>query len=204
MGHGVTPELPVGGHSVVILDHLFTMFAAARDLTGHRDYVVIGSLSVLGLGDDSPIPSDMTISNDIDCYTKADPERIRDVQAALGADSAFHAQNGYFLDPVSPSLPSLPEGWEGRMNRIERNGIRVWFLEPNDAAMSKYARGERRDQRWIRAGAANGLVSLPTVNARLKDTLFVDAEEERAVRARIEADRVWFEAIKASRRDAAT
>ncbi len=188
----------------MILDHLFKMFAAARDMTGHSDYVVIGSLSVLGLGDDSPIPADMTVSNDIDCFTKADPERILDVQAALGADSAFHVKYGYCLNPVSPSLPALPEGWEDRMNMIERDGIRVWFLEPNDAAMSKYARGERRDQRWIRAGAVNGLISLPTVNARLKDTLFVDAEEERAVRARIEADRVWFEAIKASRKDVAT
>ena len=188
----------------MILDHLFKMFAVARDLTGHSDYVVVGSLSVLGLGDDNPIPADMTVSNDIDCFTKADPERILDVQAALGADSPFHVKNGYYLDPVSPSLPSLPEGWEDRMNMIERDGIRVWFLEPNDAAMSKYARGERRDQRWIRSGAVNGLVSLPTVNARLKDTLFVDAEEERAVRTRIEADRVWFETIKASRKDVAT
>ena len=204
MGHGVASELPVGGCSIVILDHLFKMFAAARDLTGHRDYVVIGSLSVLGLGDESPIPDDMTLSNDIDCYTKADPERIRDVQAALGEDSEFHAKNGYFLDPVSPSLPSLPEGWEDRLNMIERDGIRVWFLEPNDAAMSKYARGERRDQRWIRSGALNGLVSLLTVNSRLKNTLFVDAEEEQAVRARIEADRIWFETIKASRKDAMT
>ena len=187
----------------MILDHLFKMFAAARDMTGHSDYVVIGSLSVLGLGEDSPIPADMTVSNDIDCFTKANPERIFDVQDALGADSAFHAKNGYYLDPVSPSLPSLPEGWEDRMNMIERDGIRVWFLEPNDAAMSKYARGERRDQRWIRSGAVNGLVSLPTVNARLKDTLFVDAEEERAVRTRIEADRIWFETIKASRKGAA-
>lgn len=187
----------------MILDHLFKMFAAARDMTAHTDYVVIGSLSVLGLGDDSPIPADMTVSNDIDCFTKADPERILGLQAALGVDSAFHVANGYYLDPVSPSLPSLPEGWEGRMNMIERDGIRVWFLEPNDAAMSKYARGERRDQRWIRSGAVNGLVSLPTVNARLKDTLFIDTEEERTVRARIEADRVWFEAIKASRNDAA-
>ncbi|MBM3391107.1 MAG: hypothetical protein FJY34_03920 [Betaproteobacteria bacterium] len=31
-------------------------------------------------------------------------------------------------------------------------GIVAGFLDPNDAAVSKYARGEPRDREWIRAG----------------------------------------------------
>lgn len=179
------------------LDHVFSLFERARDLTGHRDYVVIGSLSVLGLDDDALIPGDMAMSIDVDCYTKEDPGRILDVQAALGEDSEFHRTQGYFLDPVSPSLPSLPEGWEGRMNRVERNGVQVWFLDPNDAAISKYARGEPRDQRWIRSGIANGLVSLPIVTSRVRKTSFLDADEERRAKARVKADAAWFEGAQA-------
>src|SRR5688572_11743883 len=48
--------------------------------------------------------------------------------------------------------------------------MRVWFLDANDAAVSKYARGEPRDQRWIRSGVLNGLISLPVVTARLRTT----------------------------------
>ena len=83
------------------------------------------------------------------------------------------------------------------MNRIERNEVRVWFLDPNDAAISKYARGEPRDQRWIRSGIANGLVSLPIVTSRSRKTSFLDADEERRVKARVKADAAWFEAVQA-------
>jgi hypothetical protein len=136
----------------VKLDDVFALFAQARDLGGHRDFVIVGSLSILGLADESLVPADMAMSNDIDGFTRADPGRIFDLDPPLGADSPFHAAHGYFLDPVSPSLPTLPDGWEGRLNKVERDGLRLWFLDPNDAAVSKYARGEPRDQRWIRSG----------------------------------------------------
>ena len=174
------------------LDDLFALFEQARDLSGHRDYVIVGSLSILGLADESLVPADMAMSNDIDGFTQADPGRIFDLDALLGADSPFHAAHGYFLDPVSPSLPSLPDGWEGRLNKVERKGLRLWFLDPNDAAVSKYARGEPRDQRWIRSGLAHGLVSLPIVEARVRQTLFLDDEEERRVQAAIDGDREWL------------
>jgi hypothetical protein len=182
------------------LDQLFALFARARELSGHRDFVVIGSLSILAFEAADALPEDMTLSNDIDAYTKEDPPRIFDLQAALGADSSFHESEGYFLDPVSPHLPTLPDGWESRLVRIERNGLRVWFLEPNDAAISKYARGEPRDERWIRSGILNGYISLPTVLSRLPVTSFLDEEESREARRRFEADRAWFESIKTGRR----
>jgi hypothetical protein len=78
--------------------------------------------------------------------------------------------------------------------------MRVWFLDANDAAVSKYARGEPRDQRWIRSGVLNGLISLPVVTARLRTTTFLDADEERRARSGVEADRIWFEQIKRGRR----
>ncbi|HSI51326.1 MAG TPA: DUF6036 family nucleotidyltransferase [Ideonella sp.] len=175
------------------------MFEQARQISGHRDYVVIGSLSVLGVEEDGPVPSDMSMSIDIDCYTKADPPRVFDLKALLGEDSAFHANHGYYLDPVSPSLPSLPDDWELRLTRVERAGLRLWFLDPNDAAVSKYARSEPRDLRWIRAGVAAGLISLSTVRSRLRSTHFLDAEEEGRSRVQIDADTAWFERLKTQR-----
>lgn len=174
------------------LDELFALFSQARNLSGHHDFVIVGSLSILGLADESLVPPDMAMSNDIDGFTRADPDRIFDLDALLGEESPFHAAHGYFLDPVSASLPSLPDGWEGRLNKVERDGVRLWFLDPNDAAVSKYARGEPRDQRWIRSGLAHGLVSLPIVEARVRQTLFLDDEEEARVRAAIDADRAWL------------
>lgn len=180
-------------------EHLFKLFDAAHRLTGHRDYVVIGSLSILGTQDEDELPEEMSMSNDIDSYTKADPERIHDASAALGEGSDFHRANGYYLDPVSPSLPALPEGWQTRMTSLAHGLVTIWFLDPDDAAVSKYARSQPNDLRWIRAGALAGLISLPRVRARVATTAFLDAVEEAMVKQQLAADSTWFEDVKASR-----
>ena len=180
-------------------DYLFKLFQEAHRLTGHRDYVVIGSLSILGTQDEDELPVEMSMSIDIDSYTKSDPLRIHDVAATLGEGSDFHRENGYYLDPVSPSLPALPEGWQARMNCLARGNVNIWFLDPDDAAMSKYARSQPNDLRWIRAGVLAGLISLPRVRARLAITAFLDADEEQLVKGQLAADLTWFAAVKVGR-----
>jgi len=170
------------------LELLFDALQAARRLTGHTEFVVVGSLSALVHEKGGSLPAAMTVSNDIDAYTKADPERMLDVVQALGEGSPFFAENGVFIDPVTPQLCTLPEGWERRMHRLERDGIVVHFLEFADAAISKYARGDPNDERWIHAGIEAGLLDLAVVTERLKTTRFVDAEEESLTRERVQRD----------------
>jgi hypothetical protein len=181
------------------LDALFELFEEARALSGHTDYVVIGSLSILGLESNFDIPDAMTLSNDVDSYTKADPGRIFDVLGALGENSAYHLKSGFYLDAVSPQLPSLPEGWKDRLIKVERRGLRAWFLDPNDAALSKYARGEPRDRRWIRAGILAGVVSVPILKSRFASTGFFDTDEQERARTLVEEDHAWFESIRSKR-----
>jgi hypothetical protein len=169
------------------LDALLVLLKEARAACGHADYVVIGSLSILGMSEVSELPQDMTLSIDADCYTLADPPRIFDLVPALGEHSDFERAHGYYLDPVSPKLPTLPAGWEQRMIRLERDGIRVSFLEPNDAAISKLARGEPRDLRWVRAGVKAGLVSVAALKLRLRHTDFFDETEQSAAGRHVES-----------------
>jgi hypothetical protein len=79
----------------------------------------------------------------------------------------------------------LPEQWEYRLVRVELEGqIVVFFLDPNDAAVSKYARCDVRDRQWIRAGLEAGLLSAPIIESRFRQTpFFDDAERERAYKA---------------------
>jgi len=137
----------------------------------------------------------MSMSIDIDCYTRSDPGRVFDLQAALGEGSGFHLTHGFFLDPVSPGLPTLPPGWEQRKSVLERDGLRLWFLDPDDTAISKYTRSQANDLRWIRAGLLSGLVSLPRVMARLPSTSFLDEQEQLRVRHQVAVDKAWFDAI---------
>jgi hypothetical protein len=161
------------------LASLLHLLSQARAASGHTEFVVIGSLSILGMERFAQIPDGMSMSNDVDAYTKADPERIFDLLPQLGEDSPFHLAHGIYLDGVSPDLPTLPEGWEARMIRKEHDGLVVWFLEPNDAAVSKLARRQANDMRWVREGVRAGLISAPMVRARFATTRFLDADEEK-------------------------
>jgi len=181
------------------LDQVFKLLERARALTQHRDIVVIGSNSVLGLAEHTAIPPDMAMSVDLDSYLKDDPGRTGELAKELGEGSAFHEKEGFYLDPVNPKLPTLPDGWEGRLLPLERNGNCAWFIDPDDAAISKYARGEPRDQRWIRAGLAAGLISMPKVLARLSKTSFLDQAEEATARQRIEEDALWLNHLQSLR-----
>jgi hypothetical protein len=56
----------------------------------------------------------------------------------------------------------------------------------HDAAVSKLAREEERDARWVRAGAKANLLSLPTVRVRMNSTMFLDDEEHRSAIALVD------------------
>lgn len=168
------------------LSHLQTLFSEAKRLTKHNEFVVVGSLCVLGVVQrSSEIPARMLMSIDVDCYTKADPGRIFELREKLGQGSQFEEEHGYYLDPISPDLPTLPDQWEYRLIPVKlEEGIVVFFLDPNDAAVSKYARCDVRDREWIRAGLEAGLLSAPIIESKFRQTRFLDdAERERAYKA---------------------
>lgn len=163
---------------------LLKLLSAARGALGHTEYVVIGSLSILGLEDVAEIPEGMSMSIDVDVYTRQDPGRIFDAQNLLGEGSTFHQEHGIYLDAVSPALPTLPIGWESRMLKVAQDGLIVWFLHPDDAAVSKLARSDPNDLRWVREGVAAHLISPPMVRAHFRSTRFMDtAEADRAQEA---------------------
>ena len=73
-------------------------------------------------------------------------------------------------------------------------------LDPNDAAVSKYARGEPRDREWIRAGLGAALLSAPIIESRFRQTDFFDADEhERAIKALVEDCAKFGPALKSGR-----
>ena len=78
--------------------------------------------------------------------------------------------------------------------------LAAWFLEPNDAAVSKYARMEPRDREWIRAGLESAILSLPIIDARFSQTAFFDTAESARARNCLEEDRVWLRSRRARKR----
>lgn len=182
------------------LKDLRRLFSRARELSGHSEFVVVGSNSVLGVMDHESIPARMTQSNDVDAYTKSDPARVFDLGRELGQGSAFEMEYGFYLDPISPALPTLPDGWKDRLFRTDLDdGLVVYFLDPNDAAVSKYARGEPRDREWLQAGLGSGLLSPQLIEYRMRETVFESDDERRRALGAFDRDKRRFGISKAGR-----
>lgn len=162
------------------LDRLLTEVSRKH----HVDcFVVIGSLSVLGLMNERPIPESMTVSAEVDAYPETDPGRAFEIADDFGLGSDFEQEHGYYFDAVSPQLPTLPRGWEQRLiPRRLPGGALVKFLDPHDAAIAKLARADPKDLQWVRAGIDASILSVATLEYRFRETVFEDDERERARR----------------------
>jgi len=159
-------------------DEVQKALEAARDFSHHHEFVIAGSLSVLGRMDTPP--ELMSMSIDIDFFPLHDPGRANEIAAVLGEDSAFHERNGYYLDPISPELPVLPAGWRERLVEIKLGKITAYFLDVNDTAVSKYARSAPNDFRWLEAGYEANILNIDIIESRVRfNTSFFDADDRR-------------------------
>ena len=170
------------------------LLTEVRDAQGVDKFVVMGSLSVLGLVASHEIPAAMLVSNELDGYPEDDPAGREAIAKRFGQGTPFELEHGYYFDPISPALPTLPDGWQDRLIPVRfASGVRAKFLEPNDAAVSKYARGEPKDRAWIREGLAASILSSATLRHRFSSTPFLDQEEHDRARAALAEDVAWLE-----------
>jgi hypothetical protein len=171
-----------------------------RDSEGVDSFVVLGSLSVLGLVSSRDIPPGMLVSNEIDAYPEKDPEKRWQIARRFGQGTAFEMEHGYYFDPISPALPTLPEGWKDRLIEMKlAGGVRVKFLEPNDAAVSKYARGDPKDRAWIREGLVASILSAATIEYRFRTTRFLDQAEHERAKGALSEDLEWLKKARKPR-----
>jgi hypothetical protein len=105
---------------------------------------------------------------------------------AIGQDSPFHEQFGYYADPVDDETATLPKGWKGRLINLapgDTDGVRGLCLDPHDLAIAKYVARRDKDRAFNRALAERGIVT----RARLLQLLQVTPVDE-AIRRRIQGD----------------
>lgn len=167
---------------MIDLAQIGVLLAEASKLTRHREFVIIGSLSVLGSC--MHPPESMVASIDVDLFPRFDPGRATEIGSALGQSSDFEARHGYYADAATPALAALPDGWESRLKRYAfADDIVGWFLDPDDAAVSKLARSAPHDVRWVRAGLLAGLLDAAIIERRMQYTPFLDQEEHERARS---------------------
>jgi hypothetical protein len=174
------------------LEDIETLLVKAAKLSNHRNFVIAGSLSVLGAV--MRPPQDMLMSRDVDIYTKLDPGRvfveIADATDGIAEGSKFHIEHGFYADPISPKILSLPDGWEARLIPVTlAQGVVANFIDPNDVAIAKLARSEENDMRWVASGVKAGIIHLDVVEDRLKATQNILKGELKKIRTSIRSIR---------------
>lgn len=158
------------------LDHVLR---AAGKITGERQFVIVGSQSLHGKFPD--LPDELVTSAEVDLIAKGDATRTEWLNA-IGQDSPFHEQYGYYADPVDEGTAILPAGWKGRLVNLppgDTEGVRGLCLEPHDLAISKYVARREKDLAFNRALAQRGIVSAERLLQLLQKTSLTQSVRER-------------------------
>jgi Nucleotidyltransferase of unknown function (DUF6036) len=169
-------------------DHVI---AAAADVTGETELVVVGSQAILGPFPDAP--ESMLRSMEADLYPRRAPEKADEIDGSLGDGSRFHRTYGYYAHGVGPETAKAPAGWEARLIAVEiaarissRQRVVALCLEPHDLVLAKCVAGRERDWEFAREALAHHLVDAQVLLGRIDD-LPVDEEHRHHIRVRLEA-----------------
>jgi len=156
------------------------VIAAAAEVTGHDELVVIGSQAILGTYPDPP--DALLVSLEADIYPLHLPDAAAEVDGALGDGSPFHAAFGYYAHGVGPETAKAPEGWQSRLVRREipprvasKQTPVAWCLEVHDLVLAKCVAGRERDWEYAREALKAGLVEPALLLGRIPDLPVPDA-----------------------------
>jgi hypothetical protein len=158
------------------LDHVLR---AAGKITGQKQFVIVGSQSLHGKYPD--LPDQIVTSAEVDLIAKGDAERTEWLNA-IGQDSPFHEQFGYYADPVEEGTATLPAGWKGRLVNLapgDTEGVQGLCLDPHDLAIAKYVARREKDLDFNRALAQRGILTSERLLQLLAKTAVSSAVRER-------------------------
>ena len=115
-------------------------------------------------------PRDFPKTIEADLYPRHHPQTWSLLREALGSQSRFFRQNGYYLDCTDPGVATLPGGWAKRLipfRTPRTGGVTAWCLEPHDLFVSKLAVWREKDQQFLAAMLRHKLAKLPLVLRRI-------------------------------------
>lgn len=155
-------------------DEFEHLIAAAAEVSGEREIVVIGSQAILGSCTEPP--ETMLFSMEADVYPFNDPGKAEEIDGSLGDGSPFHGTYGYYAHGVGPETAVAPVGWEGRLVRVEippRVGQEAspiaLCLEAHDLVLAKCVADRDRDREFTGDAIAAGIVEVAELLRRVSD-----------------------------------
>lgn len=162
------------------------VIAAAADVAGENEIVVIGSQAILGTYPDAP--ASLLVSMEVDVYPRRHPEKADQIDGAMGDGSPFQGAYGYYARGVGPETARPPSGWEDRLVEFripprpsQRGEVVAFCLEPHDLVLAKCVAGRDRDWDFAREALVAHLVALDELERRIGE-LPIESEQKDHVR----------------------
>ncbi|OOG58045.1 DUF6036 family nucleotidyltransferase [Polaromonas sp. C04] len=149
------------------LEHLIR---AAGTITDRYEFIVVGSQSILGSVERPPF--ECLMSNEADLYPKEAEELSDIIDGALGEGSQFHDTFGYYAQGVDSTTAILPQGWQGRLHRLQTpstNDRIAYCIDVLDLFMAKCAANREKDREFNVVLLRAGLVDAPSALLRVPD-----------------------------------
>lgn len=155
---------------------------AACDVSGDHELIIFGSQAILGQYPQAH--EDLRRSIEVDLTPKNKPEAVDKIDGALGENSMFHQNHGFYVHGVSIEAVKLPEGWEDRTVQVQEtlNEKNIgWCIEAHDLAASKLIAFREKDTEFVRRLLIEEMISAGTLLDRLNKT---EADSELLDRAK--------------------
>jgi len=154
-------------------EQLAHVLRAAARIADDGDILVLGSQSILGTADAADLPEAATMSVEADLAFLSDPDEHKAdvVDGAIGEESSFHHEFGYYAQGVTLATAVLPTGWRERLvafDRLDAEPSSARCLEPHDLVVAKLWANREKDREFaaalLRAGLINAAVLLERVD----------------------------------------
>jgi hypothetical protein len=148
------------------LDQLIHVLRAASEISGEKNFVLVGSQAVL-LALSEP-DARLTMSDEIDLYPSMAPEKADMIDGAIGALSRFHDTFGYYADGVSPETATMPPDWMKRSSLHYFGEITAICPDLTDLCVAKVAAGREKDAEFVAVLLSGGDVQLHLLLERIR------------------------------------
>ncbi len=162
-------------------DQLEHAIRASCQIIERNEVIIVGSQAILGTFDENQLPSEATMSLEVDILPVSDDEdetaELADLlEGVAGEFSTFEETHGFSIDGVDLNTAKLPDGWRERLLKVQNANTAPpggtpqftgWCLEPHDLCVSKLCALREKDINFVSALLDAGLVDATTVAQRL-------------------------------------
>ena len=142
---------------------------AACTIADDDHLIIFGSQAILGTYPHAP--EALRSSIEVDVQPLHRPEKVDDIDGAIGELSSFHQTHGFYVHGVSVEAAILPPDWLQRTvvvrHAIGTRGNTGHCLEAHDLAASKLAAFREKDRAFVRTLLAERLIDPVVLQKRL-------------------------------------